>query len=72
MTDSIPVEQELLPYQLRVIEEKHELVDRLEKLRKFIAVPAVSTTSDQLNDLIEQKCAMQLYLNTLNRRIAKF
>lgn len=61
-----------LPYQERIVEEKEQLEDRLSKLKKFLAVPPISITRDQQDDLIEQKCAMSLYLAILNRRISKF
>ena len=61
------------PFQERVIEEKDELADKIQKLAAFIAGHVFPMLSDdEQARLFEQYDVMQTYLNILKVRIAHF
>jgi uncharacterized protein len=63
----------MLEYQVRVIEERKELSEKIDKLLTFIVSehsPQVSDTALRL--LKRQYLAMDNYLDILNERIAAF
>jgi len=70
----------MLPHQQRVIDERDQLAERLDKLRAFIeANPKNGTVSlfrsldeQERNDLQSQANYMTMYLSVLYRRIARF
>jgi hypothetical protein len=58
-------------WQLRVIEERDQLVDRLEKLVIFLAKPSRHVLSHEAYGLlVAQQLVMHSYLSVLDRRIA--
>ena len=60
-------------WQLRVIEEKKELADKLDKLCKFVVGEAFKALpATQQNLLNRQWVHMKSYLDVLNERIAAF
>lgn len=63
----------LQPWQERVVEERAQLKDRLEKLRAFSRGP-MGATLDLIDRhlLLNQDVAMDMYLRTLDKRIARF
>ena len=64
----------LLPYQQRVIEEKSELDDKLEKLQAFLESAGFEDNLDLLNRqlLLQQFAFMLNYSAVLSRRIETF
>ena len=63
----------LQPWQERVVEEKEQLVERLEKLDAFLATPAcLALPFDDRCLLARQLFAMKQYLEILLDRIARF
>lgn len=65
----------LLPHQERVVVEKQELDEKLDKLKAFIDNPNFSSIvndEDEAKRLIRQHCAMVLYSAILQERIAAF
>lgn len=63
----------LQPYQDRVIAEKHGLDQNLAKLNGFLAGEGTRNLAlEDLKLLSDQQYAMQLYSNTLAKRIARF
>lgn len=67
------MEKELLPHQQRVVEEKNELNEKLEKLRSFLDSD-IYKTLDSVDkvDLKMQYNAMITYYHVLSRRILRF
>ena len=60
-------------YQLRVVAERDELRDRLERLETFIQGPKFPEVNvEEQHRLQTQADAMQLYLNILIDRIGNF
>lgn len=63
----------LQPYQLRVVAEKAQLDDRLEKLTAFIARPSFhDLTGHQQSLMVRQRRVMEEYQEVLEDRIATF
>lgn len=60
------------PFQKRVVDEKTELDDRLEKLNAFIAKPKFEVDADELHRLKNQASVMQTYSRILRQRIENF
>lgn len=70
------------PFQQRVVVERNELRERLERLKRYIdgAIPASELPSiqfpelpdDERKRLSEQRDLMQKYLNILEERIENF
>jgi hypothetical protein len=61
----------LLPHQQRVVEERDELYDRLEKLMAFQDTPTFDALLKVERHLLcEQKACMEALVGVLNRRIA--
>lgn len=61
------------PYQKRVVEERNELFDKLEKLNFFIDGEVFKTVDVQeRNRLFRQAVAMVEYLDILDERITAF
>lgn len=61
------------PYQQRVVDEKSELDDKLDKLAKFIGSPSfTSLDKEEQMLLICQKVAMRIYSTILEDRITAF
>lgn len=58
----------LEPYQKRVIQERDELKERLEKLQRFLKHPDLKKTPET-KLLKRQALFMRWYLETLNKRI---
>lgn len=63
----------LQPWQERVVEERAQLNDRLEKLRAFSNGP-MHAKLDLIDQhlLLNQDVAMDMYLRVLDKRIARF
>jgi hypothetical protein len=60
-------------YQQRVIEEKAQLQERVAKLAAFITSPRFGTLDmEERARLLDQRLAMNIYLDILKRRIACF
>lgn len=60
-------------YQSRVLDEKRELDERLERLVAFIKSAAFYRVSQEDRDLLsEQEAHMTRYSDVLRRRIARF
>lgn len=60
-------------WQLRVIDERDELVQRIDKLTIFLLGKESSKLDSEDRDLlIEQRELMILYLHALNKRIDRF
>lgn len=60
-------------WQQRVVEEKMELCQRLEKLRQFRTTAEFAGLEKDDRNLMEQQVAyMQEYVDILGRRIARF
>lgn len=65
--------KELQPHQQRVVEEKAELDDKIEKLTAFIAGGLFKTLpSDECSRLTRQRVAMLDYSRILGARIEAF
>lgn len=66
--------QSYAPHQQRVIDEKTQLADRLEKLKAFIASnPLFEDLAEIEQDALrDQADAMQTYLDILVDRISRF
>ena len=67
--------KDLLPYQLRVIEEKKELDDKLIALQRFIKLDNIAFSNLSLEEcelLIAQCDIMKEYSTILEKRIAFF
>lgn len=63
----------MLDYQMRVIEEREQLVERFRKLVAFIPGSVFnSLPSDEQNCLIRQSVVMLEYADILAERIAAF
>ena len=64
----------MLPYQERVVAEKKELDEKLEKRGAFIKESIIFGTSpkDEQHRLICQRAFMAAYSNVLGERIAAF
>jgi tetrahydromethanopterin S-methyltransferase subunit B len=63
----------MLPYQDRVIFEKEELDERLQKLEEFVQSPLFSTLDPAEQErLMHQSHLMEGYLNVLIERIENF
>jgi len=62
----------MLPFQLRVIEEKSELDARLDRLQKFLAGSVGTVPAEERSRLREQARVMYEYSHILGRRIAAF
>lgn len=61
------------PWQQRVVDEKRELDERLEKLTAFIASPAMHPLDEADCHLLRcQREAMWQYSGVLQRRIERF
>lgn len=70
---SMPKSETLHPYQERVIEERDELVDRIERLAAFLLNPAVTKLRiTERNLLHDQQRVMTEYAAILNQRIRLF
>jgi len=62
-----------LPHQLRVVDERQELGEKLEKLAEFLTTPTfVGLQKDEQHRLIRQHAAMDEYERILRQRIAAF
>ncbi len=64
----------MAPYQERVVKEKADLDEKIQKLTDFMAwkLPALPIPSDESVLLHRQKKAMQKYSTILGKRIAGF
>lgn len=64
----------LQPHQQRVIEERSDLAQRLERLRAFIRSEACAqlVNEDERGRLVRQTVYMGCYLQVLDERIAAF
>ena len=63
----------LLPHQQRVVAERDELIDRLQKLMAFLASPTFDALpKEERHHLVQQQAAMSLYATILGSRIAGF
>ncbi len=61
------------PYQQRVINERDDLAEKLDKLTKFGETDVFDNLSLEDQQLLDNQWDfMSLYLDCLNRRIAKF
>ena len=61
------------PHQQRVVEEKYQLDEKLEKLCEFLITDLFKTLSiDEQSRLHRQQSAMMLYSGILKERIAAF
>ena len=61
------------PYQERVVYERANLAERIEKLKAFIAGDIFTSLScEEQNRLVKQNIFMGLYLEVLDERIAAF
>ena len=66
-------EKELLPHQLRVIEEKEELLNKIEKLSAFLQTDKAKELSTEEYILLSvQLDYMNLYFSVLIKRIKVF
>ena len=66
-------EKELLPHQLRVVEEKEELLNKIEKLSMFLQTDKAKELSTEEYILLSvQLDYMNLYFNVLIKRIKVF
>lgn len=65
---------ELAPHQQRVVDEKNEVKDRLDKLHSFINVNPIyrELPVEEQEDLFEQATYMHAYIEVLERRISRF
>lgn len=65
---------ELAPHQQRVVDEKNEVKDRLDKLHNFINVNPIyrELPVEEQEDLFEQATYMNAYVEVLERRISRF
>lgn len=58
-------------YQLRVIQEKAELDDKIQRLSAFFTSPSYASLAQREKELLqEQKVAMQRYSGVLRDRLA--
>lgn len=66
--------KELQPHQQRVLDEKNELFDKIQKLESFIETSSIFSqlSSIDKDDFIEQLRYMKAYLTILKRRINRF
>jgi len=65
--------KEFAPHQQRVIDERNELAERLEKLEAFLHTDVYNNLNSAEQNLLDcQKIAMTQYLSTLNERIGIF
>lgn len=66
--------KELQPHQQRVVDEKNELFDKIQKLEAFIETSSIYSqlSSIDKDDFIEQLKYMKAYLTILKRRINRF
>ena len=63
----------MAPHQERVVNEKTQLDERLEKLKAFSLTPVFDNLpSDEKSRLTEQEGYMRSYSDVLGRRIAAF
>lgn len=63
----------LQPHQMRVVDEKTELDDKLSKLKTFCLTPLFqSLPTEEKQRLTEQEGYMRNYSDVLGRRIAAF
>lgn len=63
----------MMAHQERVIEERRELVEKLEKLKAFFSSPVYDKLeTDEQARLQEQSVYMDQYAEVLQRRIAAF
>lgn len=63
----------LEPWQQRVVEERAQLADRLDKLGVALNSPKVKAMDPRDRKLLfEQDLAMDTYLKVLDKRIARF
>lgn len=61
------------PYQQRVVEEKIELDDRLERLAAFLLTPTFAgLPTDERISMIRQQGVMREYSRILTERISRF
>jgi hypothetical protein len=73
MSDDVKVEVRLEPHQERVVEEKRELDEKIEKLTDFLRTPqAVDVPSAEVERLLSQLGIMHLYSRVLRDRIRHF
>lgn len=65
---------ELKPFQQRVVEEKRDLDEKLEKLKKYIDFSEIypCLIEAERNRLMEQCICMERYSEILSERIAAF
>lgn len=69
----VPTKHPLHVYQVRAIQEKKELDERLTKLAAFIKGEAFQKlTEEESEDLCDQHAAMLTYSAVLERRIGRF
>jgi hypothetical protein len=72
MSDDGKVEVRLEPHQQRVVEEKRELDEKIEKLTAFLIGAAVVVPSAEVERLFRQLGIMLLYSRVLGDRIVHF
>ena len=73
MASNTPVEQDIPPYQQRVVDEKAELDDKIEKLAKFVYGDTFTNVeTDERVRLYRQLVVMKHYAKILGERIAAF
>lgn len=64
----------MAPHQERVVQERAELAEKLQKLDAFLAEPAKFHALDFTDAclLVEQSEIMRIYVEVLDERIARF
>ena len=73
MSDDVKVEVRLEPHQERVVDEKRQLDEKIEKLTDFLRTPqAVDVPSAEVERLLSQLGIMHLYSRVLRDRIRHF
>lgn len=73
MSPALGAHAEKPDWQVRVIEERAQLYDRIERLRAFIGdVPFTRLLQEDRDLLLQQRTLMIELLTLLDRRIARF
>ena len=72
--DQTSIADQIPPHQQRVINERSELFDKVEKLQVFTNGNVVfnSLPDDEQKRMVNQYYAMSLYLDILDQRISAF
>lgn len=65
--------KELAPHQIRVVQERDDLLEKVTKLNAFLSTELFATLSNDEQFLLNTQCQfMQGYLNVLEERIGNF